>query len=204
MTAEVQLIFTGFMFLLGLAFGSFLNVCIYRLPREKSLVKPRSACPNCGAQLKSYDNIPVLSWLLLRGRCRACHAPISARYPLVELLTALAFACCWLRFGPPASSGNLAVAVATVAKFCTLCFLVIGLIFIDAEWKLLPDAMTLPGLWLGLVFSLFSPTDSFIGPWLPGSISQFTSPTLGGWWSQAVPPDAWWRLQSLLNSLAGA
>src|ERR671917_120159 len=77
---------------LGALIGSFLNVVIHRLPRGESLVRPRSRCPGCGGQIASYDNVPVLSWLLLRGRCRRCGAPISPRYPLVELLTALAFA----------------------------------------------------------------------------------------------------------------
>jgi leader peptidase (prepilin peptidase) / N-methyltransferase len=192
MRAELQFVFTGFMFLLGLTFGSFLNVCIYRLPQAKSLVKPRSACPHCGARIKAYDNIPLLSWLILRGRCRGCHARISARYPLVELLTALAFACCWLRFGPAPAETNLPLAIATVGKFCTLSFLLIGLIFIDAEWKLLPDAMTLPGLWLGLLFSLVVPAERFASALLPGR-----------WWL-SLPPELAWRLQSLVDSLAGA
>src|SRR5919112_2280635 len=78
--------------LLGALIGSFLNVVIHRLPRGESLVRPRSRCPECSAAIAPYDNVPVLSWLLLRGRCRRCGAPISPRYPLVELLTAVAFA----------------------------------------------------------------------------------------------------------------
>src|SRR5438477_8070211 len=87
------------MFVAGLAFGSFLNVCIYRLPREKSVVFPRSACPNCEKQIAFYDNVPVLSWLILRGRCRHCKAKISPRYLLIELLTGLLFVTCYWQFG---------------------------------------------------------------------------------------------------------
>ena len=91
-------IFIGtFTFLFGLVFGSFLNVCIYRLPRQMSVVSPRSACPRCHQPIAGYDNIPVLSWLLLRGRCRHCQAPISFRYAAVELLTGLLFLACYLR-----------------------------------------------------------------------------------------------------------
>ena len=86
-------------FLFGLLIGSFLNVCILRIPREESIVLPPSHCPACGAGIKPYDNIPVLSWLLLRGRCRKCKTRISALYPTVELLTGLLFVACYLVFG---------------------------------------------------------------------------------------------------------
>ncbi|MGP0031168.1 MAG: prepilin peptidase [Acidimicrobiales bacterium] len=89
----------GFCALLGLAVGSFLNVVIYRVPRGQSIVTPRSACPSCGVPIKERDNVPVFSWLLLRGHCRSCHEPISARYPLVELTCALLFAGTAARFG---------------------------------------------------------------------------------------------------------
>src|SRR5437588_9281077 len=85
--------------LLGLVVGSFLNVVIYRVPRKESVVRPRSRCPGCGTQLAERDNIPVVSWVLLRGKCRTCGEPISARYPLVELLTAALFVAAGLRFG---------------------------------------------------------------------------------------------------------
>lgn len=84
-------------FLLGLIIGSFLNVCIYRVPRGQSIISPRSACPSCGTQLTAIDLVPVLSWLLLRGKCRYCRVPISIQYPLVELLTAGVFAFTWSR-----------------------------------------------------------------------------------------------------------
>jgi leader peptidase (prepilin peptidase)/N-methyltransferase len=132
-----------FFFIFGLAFGSFLNVCIYRLPRGMSLM-PSSACPNCGAGIKPYDNIPVAGWLLLRGKCRNCKLPISPRYVVVELLTGFLFVLAFMTFGLSAEA----------IKYCVFSFLIVGLIFTDADLKLLPDAMTLPGTGLGLLFSL--------------------------------------------------
>jgi leader peptidase (prepilin peptidase)/N-methyltransferase len=95
----LQYYFYAVALVLGLALGSFLNVVIYRLPRHESLVRPGSHCPNCGHPVRFYDNIPILSWLLLRGRCRDCEAPISARYPLVEAITGVAFVLAMWRFG---------------------------------------------------------------------------------------------------------
>ncbi|MBV8051676.1 MAG: prepilin peptidase, partial [Acidobacteriaceae bacterium] len=128
-------------FALGLAFGSFLNVCIYRLPRGMSVVHPRSRCPQCGAAIRFYDNVPVLSWCILRGRCRDCRSRISARYMLVELLTGLLFLACYAHFG---------YTLATL-KCCTFGFLILGLIFTDAETQLLPNQLTLPGIALGVL-----------------------------------------------------
>ena len=104
-------------FVLGLAFGSFLNVCIYRLPRDLSVVRPRSACPGCQQLIAAYDNIPVLSWLILRGRCRNCKITISPRYLIVELLTGAIFLACYAHFG---------ASLATL-KYCALGFLLLGL-----------------------------------------------------------------------------
>jgi len=95
--------FAIFAFLLGAVVGSFLNVCICRLPEDKSVVYPPSACPKCGYQLRWYDNIPFISFLLLRAKCRSCHAPISWRYPLVEALNGLLTLCLFLKFGPSLS-----------------------------------------------------------------------------------------------------
>ncbi len=148
-------------FVLGLAFGSFLNVCVYRLPRDLSVVRPGSACPNCKKPIRFYDNIPVLGWLFLRGRCRDCKAPISPRYLVVELLTGLLFLACYWHFG---------LTLATL-KYCVFGFLLLGLIFTDAEMFLLPDKMTLPGLALGLVFSLFVPVNDLASQLLPGLVS---------------------------------
>jgi leader peptidase (prepilin peptidase)/N-methyltransferase len=137
-------VFGGVVFAFGLIFGSFLNVCIYRMPRGLSVVSPRSACPTCGKQIAAYDNIPVLSWLLLRGRCRACHTRITPRYMIVELLLGLLFLACYAEFG---------LRVETL-KWCTFSFLLLGLVFTDAETHLLPDKLTLPGLALGIAWSL--------------------------------------------------
>ena len=104
-------------FVLGLGFGSFLNVCIYRLPLGISVVTPRSACPKCHAGIALYDNMPVLSWLILRGRCRHCKASISPRYLLIEMLTGALFLACYWHFG---------LTFATL-KYCTFAFLLLGL-----------------------------------------------------------------------------
>lgn len=128
--------------LLGLAAGSFLNVCIHRMPRGESVVHPRSRCPHCGRSIHAWDNIPVLSWILLRARCRACGQNISPRYPMVEIATAALFLGCWLRFHP----------VWVAAFWALFCFLLLGLSLMDAESFLLPDRFTLPGLFLGLIF----------------------------------------------------
>jgi len=169
------------LFALGLAFGSFLNVCIYRLPRGISVVHPRSTCPNCKAAISFYDNIPVLSWFILRGRCRHCQARISPRYLVVELLTGLLFLLCYAHFG----------LTLSLLKCCTFGFLLLGLIFTDAETQLLPDKLTLPGIALGLLFSLIIPVNDLISQLLPGLVF--------------LPPStASWQLLSLLDSLAGA
>jgi len=137
------------LFVTGLAFGSFLNVCISRIPNDESVVKPRSHCRACGALIGWRDNLPLLSWLMLRGRCRNCSARISLRYPAVELLTALLFLTCYLSFG----------WTLPALKFCVFAFLMIGLIFMDAETGLLPREFTYSGIVIGLVFAWFVATD---------------------------------------------
>jgi leader peptidase (prepilin peptidase) / N-methyltransferase len=169
-------------FVLGLAFGSFLNVCIYRLPRDLSVVQPGSACPRCEHPIRAYDNVPVLSWLILRGRCRNCKAHISARYLVVEILTAAIFLACYAHFG---------ASLATF-KYCTLGFLLLGLIFTDAETQLLPDKMTLPGLALGLAFSVVVPVNDLASQLLP---TVFSLP---------VSSDVSWHLLSLTDAVLGA
>jgi leader peptidase (prepilin peptidase) / N-methyltransferase len=148
-------------FLFGLAFGSFLNVCIYRVPRGLSVVAPRSACPNCKQPIASYDNLPIVSWVILRGHCRRCHSPISSRYLVIELLNGVLWTVCFWHFG---------LSLSTL-KYCVFSFLVLGLIFTDAETKLLPDKLTLPGLALGLIFSLFVPVNDLASQFLPGMVS---------------------------------
>ena len=127
--------------LLGLAIGSFLNVVIWRVPRGESIVRPPSACPRCHEPIRPRDNVPVLSWLLLRGRCRHCGEPISARYPLVELLTAVVFALMALRFGYSAA----------LPAYLYLGAIGVALAFIDLDTKRLPDKLTLPSYAVALV-----------------------------------------------------
>jgi leader peptidase (prepilin peptidase)/N-methyltransferase len=174
--------FASAIFLLGLALGSFLNVCIYRLPRHLSVVRPGSACPKCQNPIRFYDNIPILSWLILRGRCRNCKAHISPRYLVVELLTGALFVVCYAHFG---------LTLATL-KYWVFGFLLLGLIFADAETHLLPDKMTLPGLGLGLLFSLVVPVNDLASQFLPGLFSL------------PVSSDVSWHLLSLTDSLLGA
>jgi leader peptidase (prepilin peptidase)/N-methyltransferase len=179
---NVEAFFAVAIFAYGLCFGSFLNVCIYRLPLGKSVVSPRSACPHCGDMIPLYHNLPVISWLLLRGKCRACQQPISPRYLVVELLTGLLFLGCYLHFG----------LTLLALKCAVLGYLLLGLIFTDAETKLLPDAMTLPGLALGIAFSLFVPVNDLASRIFPGMVSI------------AMRGEISWRLWSLSDSLLGA
>jgi leader peptidase (prepilin peptidase)/N-methyltransferase len=125
----------------GLLLGSFLNVCIERLPRHQSIAWPGSRCPRCLAPIRPWDNIPVLSYFLLHGRCRSCRAPIRARYLLMELATAVLFLLSAWKFGLTLEGASAAL----------LCWLLLGLIAMDWETMLLPDTVTLPGLALGLV-----------------------------------------------------
>ena len=166
----------------GLCFGSFLNVCIYRLPRDKSVIAPRSACPHCGNPIPLYHNIPVLSWLILRGKCRSCKQPISPRYLVVELLTAILFLSCYAHFG---------WTLETV-KCIVLGYLLLGLIFTDAETRLLPDAMTLTGLALGIAFSILVPVNDLASRLIPGLVSAPLR--------YEIP----WRVWSFADSLLGA
>ena len=142
-------------FFLGLLFGSFLNVCISRLPDHRSLSKPRSHCPHCQHTIAWYDNIPLLSWLILRGHCRHCHQPISWRYPAVELAFAL-----WLTFAartafpllhPGLSTNVFAATLIDATALAILGFLLIGLLVMDWQTHTLPDAFTLTGTLLGFL-----------------------------------------------------
>ena len=145
-------------FLLGLLLGSFLNVCISRLPEHRSISKPRSHCPRCLQTIRWYDNIPLLSWILLRARCRHCKASIPSRYPAVELVTGVWFGLNALLFTSVVSiSGVLASCGVTI-----LGFLLIGLIVMDWQTHTLPDAFTLTGIALGFLLvcteAIFLPT----------------------------------------------
>lgn len=146
------------------------------------MVAPRSACPNCKEPIAFYDNLPVLSWFLLGGRCRHCKEKISPRYWFIELLTASLFLACYSFFGPTLST----------LKYCVFSFLLLGLIFTDAETKLLPDKLTLPGLALGLIFSLAVPVNDLASQFLPGAVNLPLNSEITA------------RLLSLLDSLLGA
>ena len=137
-----------FVFAMGAAIGSFLNVCIYRLPQDLSIAAPRSFCPACRTPIRAYDNIPIFSFLLLGGKCRKCRVPISWRYPLVEALT-----------------GGLALALflkmaLTFYFFCYFCFAaaLVVITFIDLDHRLIPDAISLPGILIGFLLSFLAVT----------------------------------------------
>ncbi len=136
-----------FVFIIGACVGSFLNVVIHRVPNEQSIVFPNSACPNCKNAIKPYDNLPLLSWLILRGKCRNCKNPISARYPAVELLTALLFVLVYWRIG---FDWYLPVALIFTTTM-------VALIFIDAENMILPDVINFPLLFFALLVRILFP-----------------------------------------------
>ncbi|MGC1486102.1 MAG: prepilin peptidase [Candidatus Acidiferrum sp.] len=136
-----------FFFLFGIVIGSFLNVCITRIPEELSIVSPGSRCPRCKTPIKPYDNVPVFAWLWLKGKCRSCGLPISPMYPLVELATGLLFVGCFLEFG---------ITQATVKWLFFIC-LIIVLTVTDLRVRLLPDVITWPGFAAGVLFSAFVP-----------------------------------------------
>ncbi|MFZ0688259.1 MAG: prepilin peptidase [Acidobacteriaceae bacterium] len=151
-----------FVVLLGLAFGSFLNVCISRLPRHESIVRPRSRCPRCAAPIAAGDNIPILSWILLRGRCRHCNQSIAWRYPAVEFATAALFLLSLLFFGLTVAGIGMAI----------LSFLLLGLAVMDAETMRLSDAFSLPGIALGIVYVGVAAANSTADfrPWVLGQM----------------------------------
>lgn len=148
------MVITGiFFFLFGTVIGSFLNVCITRIPEDLSIVSPGSRCPKCKTAIKFYDNVPVFAWIWLRGKCRACGEPISVMYPLVELTTGLLFAAAFIEYG---------ITQATVKWLFFTC-LIIVLTITDLRVRLLPDLVTWPGFATGLVLSAFVPPSSGFG-----------------------------------------
>ena len=157
-----------FALLMGLLLGSFLNVCIVRIPRGESIAWPGSRCTACGHAIRWYDNVPVLSWLLLRGRCRDCGKTISWRYPAVELATGLWFLAAgmrfWSAFHPPAGAASFLLPFQAIAAigFAVLGFLLIGLIVIDWQTQRLPDALTFSGMAMGVF--LVCTQAIFLGP----------------------------------------
>lgn len=134
-----------FAFFFGMLVGSFLNVCICRMPNDQSVVSPPSHCPHCSCQIRWYDNIPVVSYLLLRGKCRGCGAHISLQYPLVELLNGILTLLLFLRFGPT-------LAFAALFIFCSA---LVVITFIDIEHQIIPDEISLSGIVIGFVLSFF-------------------------------------------------
>ena len=132
--------------LFGAVWGSFFNVAIVRVPRGESIVRPGSRCPRCGAPLRAADNIPILSYLVLRGRCRSCRAPISGRYPLVEALAGLLAAALWWKFVAADPGQAAGVRLARFACYFAFGGLLLVLSFIDLATKLLPDVITLPAI----------------------------------------------------------
>jgi len=149
-------------FIMGACIGSFLNVCIFRIPESKSIVSPGSACPKCSTYLKFYDNFPIISYIVLLGKCRTCSEPISVRYPLVELLTGLLAVACVIRFG---------ITIDCFIYYIFICALVV-ITFIDLDHQIIPDVISLPGIPIGLMASLLlaslSFKDSLIGMLIGG------------------------------------
>jgi leader peptidase (prepilin peptidase)/N-methyltransferase len=165
--------------LLGLVIGSFLNVCIARLPHGESVVHPRSRCPRCRKAIRARDNIPVISYLLLGGRCRHCRAAISLRYPFVEALTAVVSVLLCIKFG-------FTIHWAIYFLFCSA---LIVLALIDADHRILPDPITVNGIWIGVVTSVLLIVPSPFASWL---------------FRQAGIESMDTRLQSLFGSMIGA
>src|SRR5215469_15184705 len=135
------------LFIFGCMVGSFLNVCIHRLPLGQSIVSPPSHCPHCQYSIPWYLNVPLVTWLMLRGKCRNCGAPISIRYFLVELLTGVLFLGCWLKFG--------AVSAGLALVYCLILAGLIVATFIDFEHFIIPDEITIGGMVVGFVISIF-------------------------------------------------
>lgn len=156
-----------FIFVLGLIIGSFLNVCIYRIPQEKSIIRPSSRCPSCGVPIKFYDNIPVISYLLLRGKCRSCDTRLSMRYPLVELINAIIYVLVLHRFGSEPSW-------VLMVYFIFVSSLVI-IFFIDIDHQIIPDGITLPGIPLAIIFGATVMPD----PFAPNSLLSWKASITG-------------------------
>lgn len=157
-------------FILGSVIGSFLNVCIYRMPRSLSIILPASRCPSCDTPIKPYDNIPILSYVFLGGKCRICKARISLRYPLVEFLNAALYVLVFWRFG---------FGLHTLVYFI-LCSSLIVITFIDLDHQIIPDRITLPGIPIGLLAGSFLLVDPFLRYSLLGFKASITGLLTGG------------------------
>ena len=155
----IETILMVFSFLIGSMIGSFLNVCVYRMPRDESVVKPRSKCPKCDKPIVWYDNIPMLSWLILGAKCRNCDQPISWQYPLVEAITGTLFLCVFLRFG---------MVIATPIYMLLAAGLVL-VTFVDLSDWTIPNEVTIPGIFIGIGCSV-------VGMFYPESGLRVVSP----------------------------
>lgn len=170
-------------FLLGLVIGSFLNVCILRIPADKSIVLPASSCPQCGKAIAPYDNIPVLSWLFLGGKCRNCKTKISPMYPAVELLTGILFLGCYFAFG----------LTVDALKWAVFASLLVVLAITDVRERILPDEVNFFGIGAGLLFSLFTKPLDGTALWLANR-----------WFDYPPPPMALSVIDAVLGALAGS
>jgi leader peptidase (prepilin peptidase)/N-methyltransferase len=145
----INFLTVSIIFIFGMCIGSFLNVCIYRLPASKSITNPpRSICPSCSRRIRFYDNVPVLSYIWLKGRCRNCNAPISFRYPLVELMNGIVAVTLLFKFG---------LSLESLVYFVFISSLLV-ITFIDLDHKIIPDVISLPGIPMGLIASFALPT----------------------------------------------
>jgi len=157
-------------FIFGAIVGSFLNVCIYRIPRRRSIIFPSSRCPHCNSPISALDNIPILSYVMLGGRCRECRARISIRYPVVELLNAVLYTAVLWRIGPGPSAVAYMVFVSAM----------VVITFIDLDFQIIPDSITLPGILAGLALSLFLLIDPFSRMESLGLVNGAAGMLLGG------------------------
>jgi leader peptidase (prepilin peptidase)/N-methyltransferase len=173
----MELLGVAGLFVLGLMVGSFLNVCIYRIPRRESLAWPASHCTSCNRALSWFENVPVISWAVLRGRCRTCRASIAVTYPIVELTTAVLFAGGFLIYGwTPLLAVRLLFTCAMIVLFV-----------IDLQHRILPNVITLPGILVGLAFSAVLPPG-----WLAASIGA-----VAGGGALYLLAEAWYRLRGV-------
>lgn len=172
-----------FVFIFGAVIGSFLNVVIHRVPREQSIVFPNSACPKCDSAIKPYDNLPIISWLMLRGKCRKCGEPIAWRYPAVEALTGMIFMVVYAQLG-------LSVLLPVGFIFAAV---MISLVFIDAEHMILPNVITYPLLVVALLVRII----------LPLFVAGNIFPDMAHWPATLFPGSTSWFV-SLVGAVAGA
>ena len=182
---------------LGLIIGSFANVCIHRLPRKESVGRPPSSCPRCGARIRPWDNVPVLSYVFLRGRCRRCRAPISMRYPLVEAANGLAYLALAVLMGPtPRTFAMMALVTALIV-----------LSLIDLEWQILPDVITKPFIVIGLLASLLPGPPTALGALLAAAGGYLALMLIALAWKRLRSVDALgqgdWKMTAMLGAFLG-